>query len=143
MPGITSLIETLLAATFVDKRASMLRTGKTEWALLGLAGLGACIGIFFLTLALFQSLESLYTPYIAAFISALIAFAVAATAIASREFILSKNASTYASVQDSFKENIHVVIRDICNELEEPIRENPITSVAIAALAGLLAARRI
>ncbi len=143
MPGITSIIETLLAATFIDKRAMSLRTGKAEWVLLGLAVSGGCIGVIFLAMALLQSLESLYAPYIAALVSALISFAVVAAAMTSREYMKSKNASAYTSVQDDFKENIHVLIADICRELEEPIRENPLTSVAVAALAGLIAARRI
>jgi len=47
------------------------------------------------------------------------------------------------TVQDEFTETIHGLIASLRNELEDPIRENPKTSMAIAALSGMLAARRI
>jgi hypothetical protein len=137
MSGIISLIEPLIAAMFVK------RTGKTEWALLILAVLCGGMGLFFLALGLYRYLENFYAAHIAALISSLLVFAVAALAMGLRKVLLSKRISSHKSVHDELTENIHVLVTGLFDELEVPIRENPKTSVALAALAGLLAARRI
>lgn len=142
MSGITSAIEALITSTFVNK-VFMLRINKTKWILLAFCILCISIAIFFLALALYQYLVSLYAPYIAALISSALIFTAAIAAIILNAFLQRKNAVSHQSAQDEFSENIHVLIREICNELEVPIRENPKTSVIIAALTGLVAARRI
>ena len=143
MPGLTSVIEALIASTLANRPISMLPANKTEWALLALCTFCASAGIFFLALALYEYLEGLYAPYIAALISSALIFVIALAALALKAVLHREKTSSPQSAQDEFSQNIHVLIKDICEELEVPVRENPKTSVAIAALAGLLAARRI
>jgi hypothetical protein len=143
MPGITSVIEALITSTFVNKQIFMLRANKTEWVLLAFCTLCAGAGIFFLVLALYQYLGGLYAPYLAALISSALVFATALVTVMLKTALHYKKPPNPQSAQDEFSENIHALIKDICRELEDPVRENPKTSVAIAAIAGLLAARRI
>ena len=141
MSGITSAIEALAASTF--NKVFTLRINKTKWILLAFGALCVSAGLFFLALALYKYLGSLYEPYIAALISSALVFAAAIAVILLNAFLQHKNAVHQRSAQDEFSEHIHVLIKEICNELEGPIIENPKTSVLIAALAGLVAARRI
>jgi hypothetical protein len=143
MPDITSIIETLIVNAFMSKQASAPRINKLEWALLILCILCVATGIFFLDVALYQYLESLYTPYIAALISSALVFAAALVAIIINAFLHRKKATNHSSAQDELSEHIHTLIKGVYTELEDPIRENPKTSVIVAALAGLFAARHI
>jgi hypothetical protein len=141
MSGITSAIEALVTSTF--NKVFVLRINKTKWILLAFCALCVSAGLFFLALALYEYLEDLYAPYIAALISSALVFTAAIAAILLNMFLQRKNTSHYRSAQDELSEHIRVLIKEICNELEGPIIENPKTSVLIAALAGLVAARRI
>ena len=145
MPDITPIIKTVVAGLLAGGRPQMTSINKTEWALLAFAILCASADVFFLALALYQYLTNLYPSPApaAALISAAIFFAVALLAALLRKVITQKTALMPTSVEDDLKEKIHILIASLFNELEEPIRENPKTSMAVAALAGLLAARRI
>lgn len=143
MPDISSVIEALVTAMLVERRALTSRTAKMELALLILAALCAGTGVFFLVLALYQYLGALFAPPAAAFVAAAAVFAAAVLAVLLKEFIRFKRVSGHKPVHDELSENIHALITNLYHELEEPIRENPKMSVAVAALAGLFAARRI
>jgi uncharacterized membrane protein YbhN (UPF0104 family) len=136
-----SVIQTLVAAAF-QKRNAMTHA-KAELALLVFSFLCAGLGILFLALALYQYIESLYAPDIAALISSTIVFAAAILAVLLSEFLVSKKGPVNKSAEEELSENIHVLITEVFNELEDPIRENPKISVAVAALAGMLASRHL
>jgi hypothetical protein len=141
MPDISPVIEALVTS-MLERSVVSSRTAKTERVLLVFAALCAGTGVFFLALALYQYLESLFAPPVAALASAAAVFATAVLAVLLREYI-GKKAPAHKPARDEFSENIHALITSLYHELEEPIRENPKMSVAIAALAGLFAARRL
>jgi hypothetical protein len=143
MPDMISVIEAIVASMLAGRRPLMSTASKAEWALLIFAALCAGAGIFFLAIALYQSLERLFIPPVAALISAAVVFAAAILAILLREFIKFKETSGHKPAHDELNQNIHTLMTSLYHELEEPIRENPKMSVAVAALAGLFAARRI
>jgi hypothetical protein len=45
--------------------------------------------------------------------------------------------------QRTIMQNVQAFVEEVCNELEEPIRENPKTAALIAGLAGFAAAQRL
>jgi hypothetical protein len=144
MPDMTAVIEAIIAAIVAGKRPLISPAGKMEIALLVFALLCAGAGVLFLALALYQYLASLFPlPAVAALVSAASVFVIAALALLLRKFVSIEKAPNHKTVHDEVSENIHAMMASLRSELEEPIRENPKTSMAVAALAGILAARRI
>jgi hypothetical protein len=144
MPAIAAIIEALIANFFMHKPPSVVRKSKLEWALLGLASLCMSICVFFLVLALYEYLTLLYAPYIAALITAGGLFVPGVIALLVRATISRKeNLPPPQSLHDQLSDKIHIILKEICDELEGPIKDNPKIAVLLAALAGLFLTRRI
>src|ERR1700761_6734678 len=137
MPTLLHVLEMFLSGAFNDKTASA-RADKIEWALLAFAALCGTVGIVFLAMALYLYLESLYEPRLAALVSSLIAFALAIVLSVAKNAFKPEKVPAPSPVQ-----SVHAMVADLINELEGPIRENPTTSVTLAALAGIIAGRRL
>jgi hypothetical protein len=143
MPDLTPLIRTVVSGLLNGHRPLMTSAVKAEWILLAFVGLCAMADVFLLTLALYQYLLAFFAPFAAALISAAVFFAVAVVAAAIRKFIIMEQASKHKSAEDKMKDDIHVMMTSLFNELEGPIRDNPKAAVAIATLAGLFAGQRL
>ena len=143
MPDITPVIKTIVAGLLAGGRPQMTSASKMEWALLAFIVLCVSVDVFLLAFALYQYLTSLFPAPAAALICAAAFLAAALLAVLLRKLITSEKTRGPTSAEDELKEKIHILIAGLFNELEEPIRENPKTSMAVAALAGLLTARRI
>lgn len=123
----------------VSGRAMMPHMNKAEWLLLGISAFFGAAGIFFLALSLNRYLERIYTPDKAALASAGVVFAGSFLAVLLRTILKSRKESKLEESRKEIRDNIHVLVRDVYSELEDPIRENPKTAVAVAAIAGFLA----
>ena len=144
MPDISPIIKAVISNMLSNNRSLMTPTDKTIWALLFFMGLCAGAVIFFLALALYQYLSVLYDrPSLASLISAAIFFAAALVAAVVRKLLMDEKPQMSRSIDEEIKDNIHTLMLSLFQELEEPIRDHPKTSVTIATLAGLLAGRRI
>lgn len=144
MPAITALLQALIANFFISRQPAAVRRSKMEWAFLGLFSLCASIGIFFLVLAMYQYIELFYAPYIAALISAGILFVPALIAILIKAILARKEEQVQPqSIHDQLSEQIHNLIKELGAELEDPIKDNPKMAILLAALAGLIVARKI
>lgn len=143
MPDISPIIKAFVSSLLDHHRPLISPATKTEWALLILIGLCAAADVFFLAMALYQYLITIFEPSIAALISAAVFFVVALLAAAIRKFITLEKSGGHKTADDAIKENIHTLMTHLFNELEEPIKDHPKTSMTIATLAGLLAGRRI
>jgi H+/Cl- antiporter ClcA len=144
MSDFTPIIKAVVSNMLSNNRSLMTPTDKTVWALLFFIGLCAGTVVFFLALALYQYLSALYDrPSLASLVSAAILFAVALVAAVVRKLLMDEKPQIHRSAEEEIKENIHTLMLSLFQELEEPIRDHPKTSVTIATLAGLLAGRRI
>lgn len=109
---------------------------------MALSVLLGCTGIFLSILGLERFLEGRYAPDISALLSAAVVFAVAFIAAMTGHYLGRRKASALAAGRNEIGKNIRAVIGDICDELDEPVRENPKTAVLLAAFAGFLTAQQ-
>lgn len=139
MSEIMATVEDLIVEAVVGGKALLPHINKAEWALLATSALFAVTGVFFLALSLNRYFENIYAPDKAALVSAVVVFTGALLAMMLRALLRLRKESNIESSRKEIRDNIHVLIRDVCTELEDPVRENPKTAVAVAALAGFLA----
>ena len=144
MPDMTPIIKAVVASLLDGNRSLVSPAGKTEWALLVFIGLCVAVDVFFLAMALYQYLTRTFPPSGAALVSAAIFFAAALLAAVIRK-LMTREAQPprHTSAEEELKEKIHFLMLSLFNELEEPIRDHPKTSVTIATLAGMFAGRRM
>ena len=119
---------------------------KTEIALSVFAGLMVATGAIFVLVALRLYLFALYTAPIATLLTACAAFAAAIVACAVAGMIQGKTrkAANYAvnaaaSNAEQAKDALLAALAAATEGLEEPIANNPRTSVFLASLAGYMA----
>lgn len=142
MSGIASVIEKLLLAAVVNEKVWTPRRNRADWALAALFALLAGAGTVFLLLALDRYLGGVYPPYIAALLCTaalfIAAFITAAVLAARRTSARKRNVIN--DTRGALAENIHTMLDAVYVELENPVRENPKTSVLLATLAGFFLA---
>ena len=137
MLDIASILEELVMSMVAEKK-SFFRINKAGIALLLFSILLAVIGVVFSVLALDKYLERTYPPDIAAIGSAIVIFAVSFLAIILRRFTGPKKQLPQRPPANGQDGNPYELIKEICNEFEDPIRENPKMAVLMAAAAGML-----
>lgn len=138
MPSITTVIEELLIAFIIDEKLLHKRQNKMDWALIVFSVLLGGAGVFLFILGLERFLETIYSPDIAALISAAIIFVTAAlAALIAYRFRHSKT-TQFDTLRHSLGQNTHTLIKIICDELTDPVKKNPKTAIILAAIAGFL-----
>lgn len=141
MSGLLAVVEELLVATIISEKVLLPRKTKMDWALMALSILLGCMGIILSALALNLLLGESYSPGEAALISAAVIFIAALLVTAARYRFCQKKASNVSTARHEIEKNIRNLLEDICGELDGPVRENPKTAVALAALAGFITAQ--
>jgi len=136
MPDLAAILHEFIVPMLPDReKIARLKIGL---ALNTLFILFALIGTIFAVIAVDRYLQNRYTPEVAALSVAALLFAVALLARISKYFILKKKVSPAKSAAPGAADGTYASIKGIFEELEEPIRENPKTALALAALAGML-----
>ena len=113
--------------------------------LLALSGVLACAGVVCLFIAFDTWMTALYGPVMAALATALGAFVLSGIAAASfhqRKARVPASAAHDESLTQT-AEALFAVLNHATEGLETPIAENPRTSVALASLAGYMAAHKM
>ena len=142
-----SFIEPLAAAlvnNWLSRPASAAPPRFAGLALLGFSFLLACAGLICMLIALDTWVAGLYGPIAGALASGLCAFALAG--LSSGVFLMRKKKPEATPHEQSLMETaeaLYVMIEQATEGLEAPIAENPRTSVALAGLAGYMAAHRL
>lgn len=128
----------------------MPRISFTAIALTMCSVLLAFMTLSVLFIAEYLYLVQIYTPYAAALIVAGTSLALTLVAWGAGKIISHKNNNHDAryerdrnSSQPDIAKTVSALIDSIAEELEEPIRDNPKTAVAIAGLAGFLAGDQV
>jgi hypothetical protein len=144
MSRIAAVIEELVLATVMNGKV-LLPPPKTGiyWQLMGIALLLAGVAFFLLVLALERFFENLYPPDIAALATAGVVIGLAGVVAIAAYFIRRQQMAVAETRKRQMGNNIQTLVSDIFTELDEPVRENPKTAMAVAALAGFLANREM
>jgi hypothetical protein len=139
MSSITNVIEELLVALIIDEKLLRPRKNKMDWALIALSVLLGGAGVFLLVISLERFLETLYSPDVSALISAAIILVAAALTALVAYRLKRPHTSQFSTLRHNVSQNIHTIIKIVCNELTDPVKKNPKTALLLAALAGFLA----
>lgn len=139
MPGLADVLEELVVAALMKERESAPRRSGAAWLLMGASVLLSAIGALLLLYALDRFFESLYSPDLAAAITAACVFAIAGSMALSARLFCRRPVSRHGDARGAVGQDIHRLIADVLAELEDPIRDNPKTAVLLAALAGFVA----
>jgi hypothetical protein len=138
MPSITTIIEELLVALIIDEKLLRPRRNKVDLVLTTLSILLGSIAIVLLLIGLKRFLETIYSPTVAIFILAGLTLGVTIiiTLIAYR--FRQPPQTRLNTLRHSFGQNIHTLIKYICDETTDPIKKNPKMAILVAAIAGFL-----
>jgi hypothetical protein len=135
MSALADAARELIVTAILDEKLFLPRRSGAERAFFALSALLAGIGAVFMALALDKYLEEVYSPGTAALLcgAAGLVLSLAAALLARRRAPPARAAS---------EDDIRVLVEALASDLEQPVRENPKTAMAIAAAAGFFAATR-
>ncbi len=143
MVGLRSIIGGVVLDKILSSRPSLPGKNKSYHFMMAFAGLFVLIAFIFLLIALYYSLSKQYAPDMAALMTAGASLAIALLTVLAghtvREYSRPKIDRTFHDIKSQFD----AALKNMEGDWEAPIRENPKTAVALAALAGLLLADRI
>lgn len=128
-----------MAAVIGEKK--LPRKSTMEWIFKSLSIMLGGAGVFLSVLALTLFFESRYAADTAALASAAVVFFVAYLATLVSYHYRQQRVSGLNAARAEVGKSIHSLIQGICDELDEPVRENPKTAMLLASLAGYLTAR--
>ncbi len=136
------MIEDLLLNVIIGEKILPPPRSRWDWGLTALSVLLGGVAVVLCIIGLVRFFEGRYSPDAAALLSAAILFAASLSALGAAHLFKKSKARNIDAAQRDAGKNIQALIDGISAELDEPVRENPKTAVALAALAGFLMARR-
>ncbi len=119
------------------------RQDKTQLFIYGFAGILALVAVIFMIFAMSYWLKQQFTPDVAALATAgiVLALALLVAACGYTYSVVRKNKIN--AVGDELKDKIMAVVNAVSEEMEDPIRDHPKSSVALATLAGYFVGNRL
>lgn len=140
MNRFASAAESLFAAVLIGKGLLLSRRkSRVDRALALLSILLCSAGVILAVLAGTRFLETLYRPDIAAGLSALCAFTLAALAISINRIKYLHGQLNLKHAGSDIEKSFRGAIEALHEEVSEPIRDNPKMAILIAAIAGFAA----
>lgn len=141
MAALKAIAETVLLEQVLSH--ALPKKSKAGLGLQLLAGVLVIVALGFLIAALHAWLVAQYTPDVAALITAGAIFALAMVAALAAYGVAHQRRLRVAMFKHDMKNNIQNVIDTFDEELGEHVRENPVTALAVAGIAGFILADRV
>jgi hypothetical protein len=137
------LAEQLLMMGALNTQLPKARPDKTQQVIYGFAGVLALVAVIFMILAMSYWLKEQYSPDVAALGTAgiTLTFSLLVAACGYTYSVLRK--SKIHAVGDELKDKIMSALEAMSEEMEDPIRDHPKSSVALATLAGYVIGNRV
>lgn len=144
--SFSPVIKQVITQGILGSAKAKVRYNTAGIALFGLAGSVGFLGLVFLAIAWNNYLLSAYSAPVAAAVTGGSVLLLALVISGCGYWILRRRKSAGNLIPAKEKEvedMIDLVLDSMLSELEEPIRQNPKTAMAIAGLAGLVAGDRL
>lgn len=143
MSKLLPIAEQLLMMGAIGGQMQPRKQDKTLQIIYGFAAVLVLVSVMFMILALSYWLKQNYEPDVAAIVTGgvVLSLALLVTAVGYAYSVIRK--SKIHAVGDELKDKVFKAIEDISEELEDPIRDYPKSSVALATLAGYLFGTKI
>jgi|GEM_PF-4286857 len=139
MSELFTVVEEILITRIISRKEFFPRKVMMDLGLNTLSIMMFLAGIFFLITSLNQYLNSLYSDNIASLILSVILLSIAFFII----FFVNFKKHEKAPNDELSRSDLYTLIETICNEFEEPIKNNPKLSMTITMIAGFIAAKRL
>lgn len=143
MSKLLPVAEQLLMLGALGGQMKPRQSDRTQQIIFGFAGVLALVAFVYLIVALSYWLKQQYAPDVAALATAgvTLSFAILVAAAGYAVTVIRKN--KVEAVTDELRDKVMQVIDAVSEEMEDPIRDHPKSSVAIATLAGYLVGNRL
>lgn len=139
MHALMPLAEQAIVSGLLSKKAPLARKNKFGLALVALAGLFFCVAVIFSILAGYGWLLTQYSqPMAALMVSGSVL--VLCLGCGAGGYLLLKKKPRPSMAEADIAQTMSLITDIVGDELAETIQENPKTAVAIASLAGFVAA---
>lgn len=143
MPHLPPLIQGFILDRILNSNALLSRRSKAGLVLMGLSALCVFVAVIFLIVALHNWLGANYTPDMAALITAAFVALMAAIFGLLGYASINRRHSRLEAMKSELTDNLAALLEAVGEELDDPVRNHPKTSLAVAALAGFLVADRM
>lgn len=143
MSRLLPIAEQLLMMGALSSRAAPRPQDRLYQTIYAVSGVLAVIALICLAAAFSYWLRQQYTPDVAALVAGLgmLALALLVAAVGYAVSVIRKN--KIEAVTDEIKNKVLHALESVADEMEDPIRDHPKSSVAIATLAGYLVGNRL
>lgn len=143
MNKLLPVAEHLLMMGVLGGQVQPRKVDRAQQIIFGFAGVLTLVALLYLIVAVSYWLRAQYTPDVAALATAgiILCFALLVTAAGYAYAVIRK--SKIDAVADEMKNKVMHVLETMSEEMEDPIRNYPKSSVAIATLAGYMVGNRL
>jgi hypothetical protein len=143
MPKLMAIAETLVLEQILARSLPVSKKSRAGLALFAFSALLLIVATGFLIAAFHSWVVAQFAPDIAALITAGVVFALAIIAALTAYGVMHQRELRMAAVKHDLKSNLQDVFAAFDDELGDKVRENPVTAVALAGLAGFILADRV
>ncbi len=143
MSKLIPVAEQLLMLGALGGQMKPRQSDRAQQIIFGFAGVLTLVAVVYLIVALSYWLKMQYTPDIAALATAGITLSFAILVAAAGYTITVIRKTKVAAVTDELRDKVLQVISAVSEEMEDPIRDHPKSSVALATLAGYVVGNRL
>ncbi len=138
MSRLLPMAEQLLMMGAIGGQMQPRRQDKTGLAIFGFSAVLGVVSMVYLIIAMSYWLKTQYTPEVAALVTAGTVLSLALLVAACGYAYNVARKSKVEAVTDELKIKVIKAIEAVSEEMEDPIRNYPKSSVALATLAGYL-----
>lgn len=143
MSKLIPVAEQLLMLGALGGQMKPRQSDRAQQIIFGFAGVLALVAVVYLIVALSYWLKMQYSPDVAALATAGITLSFAILVAAAGYTITVIRKTKVAAVTDELRDKVMQVISAVSEEMEDPIRDHPKSSVALATLAGYVVGNRL
>lgn len=143
MPALEPLVVQILMDT-IDRWSvkSNTQRGAGLW-LLALSGLLGVVSVVYAAIALHTYLLENYMPMTAALLTCLVCLGLAVISLTARDLLRRRSIKKQTEATPDIKNALLSALSSITQELEEPVAENPRTSIVLAGITGYMTGNRL
>jgi len=142
MHALIGIAEQMIIDRLVSGHAPLTGRSKAVMALYGFAGFLLALAFGYAVYAFNLSMTGIYTPELAALMTAGLCLGLAILAVLSAILVTMLRRRKAAQFKRDAFEMAENLIAYVDEELKQPVNDNPKTALAIASIAGLIAGKR-
>ncbi len=143
MSRLLPIAEQLIMVGALGSQMQQRKVDRTSQIIFGMAAVLGVLAVIFLIFALSYWLRAQYSPDVAALATAGVVLSLALLVTAIGYAYSTIRRTKINSVTDELKDKVMKAVEAVTEEMEDPIRQYPKSSVALATLAGYMVGNKV